>query len=142
MSRTPKPHDSLYLIVRLDGEAAALDQLVAVPKAFRLESDAQVEAKRLNGVNAAAGSRYVVVGSRLIRALPSEPGATTRKGFLNPNGQVVVRATGLPGTDHLQRIYVLLCTQPGCGHEYGANGSDIHERRCPECQGGASGLRY
>ena len=142
MSRSRKPHDSLYLVVRLDGEAAGLDHLVAAPKAFRLESDAELEAKRLSEVNAAAGSRYVVVHSRLMGALQNEPGATTRKGFINPNGQVVLRATGLPGTDHLQRIYVLLCTQPGCGHEYGANGSDIHGRRCPACQGGAPGLAY
>ena len=65
---------------------------------------------------------------------------TTDPGFVNANGQVVVRATGLPGTDHLQRIYVLRCTS--CRHEYGANGSDIHERKCPNCQGGKPGLSY
>jgi hypothetical protein len=25
---------------------------------------------------------------------------------------------------------------------YGTNGSDMHGRRCPECQGGAPGIRY
>ena len=45
---------------------------------------------------------------------------------------------GLPGTDHLQRIYVLRCDH--CGYEYGANGSDAHERKCPRCQGGRPGL--
>jgi phage FluMu protein Com len=26
-----------------------------------------------------------------------------------------------------------------CGHQYGANGSDYHHRKCPKCQGGAPG---
>ena len=65
---------------------------------------------------------------------------TTQPGFSNPHGQVVVRATDLPGTDHLQRIYVLRCEH--CGFEYGANGSDIHERKCPRCQGGKPGLPH
>lgn len=63
---------------------------------------------------------------------------TTSVGFVNRNGQVVIRHTGLPGTDHMQFIYQLACS--GCGHVYGANGSDIHERKCPKCQGGAPGL--
>ncbi len=67
-------------------------------------------------------------------------GATTRPGYENSNGQIVVRATGLPGTDHGQYIYVLRCRR--CGHEYGANGSDIFQRRCPACQGGAPGLPF
>ena len=65
---------------------------------------------------------------------------TTRIGFVNRNGQVNVRATDLPGNDHLQKIYVLRCAH--CGHEYGANGSDIFQRKCPHCQGGAAGLSY
>jgi len=63
---------------------------------------------------------------------------TTDPGYVNRNGQTVVRATGEPGTDHHQRIYVLRCTH--CTTEYGANGSDIHERKCPKCQGGKAGL--
>jgi Zn finger protein HypA/HybF involved in hydrogenase expression len=63
---------------------------------------------------------------------------TTQPGYANRNGQVVIRNTGLPGTDHLQTVYQLECSN--CGHVYGANGSDIHLRRCPECQGGAPGL--
>lgn len=65
---------------------------------------------------------------------------TTRPGYVNRNGQVVIRDTGLPGTDHLQRIYQLGCS--ACGHVYGANGSDIHLRNCPRCQGGTTGLEY
>ncbi|MEQ1905523.1 MAG: hypothetical protein ABL888_15145 [Pirellulaceae bacterium] len=65
---------------------------------------------------------------------------TTQPDYENRNGQVVIRSTGLQGTDHLQKIYVLRCSQ--CAHEYGANGSDIFQRKCPSCQGGASGLDY
>ncbi len=63
---------------------------------------------------------------------------TTEPGYTNRNGQVVIRGTDLPGTDHYQYIYVLRCG--ACGYEYGANGSDIFQRKCPNCQGGAPGL--
>jgi hypothetical protein len=63
---------------------------------------------------------------------------TTSPGYTNRNRQRVIRATGLPGTDHLQKIYVLHCGD--CGTEYGANGSDIFLRLCPSCQGGKPGL--
>lgn len=67
---------------------------------------------------------------------------TTEPGYKNRHGQVVVRKTNHPGTDHNQYVYVLRCTEPGCGHEYGANGSDVHLRLCPACQGGAPGLPF
>ena len=57
---------------------------------------------------------------------------TTQIGYVNRNRQVTVRATDLPGNDHLQKIYVLRCEH--CRHEYGANGSDIFQRKCPNCQ--------
>ena len=63
---------------------------------------------------------------------------TTSIGYVNRNGQVVIRDTGLPGTDHGQSAYQLGCSH--CGHVYGANGTDIHLRKCPNCQGGAPGL--
>ncbi len=63
---------------------------------------------------------------------------TTEPGYRNRNGQVVVRKTELPGNDHNQMTYVLRCEQCGC--EYGANGSDIFQRRCPAHDGGAAGL--
>jgi prevent-host-death family protein len=63
---------------------------------------------------------------------------TTEEGYLNPNRQRVVRSTGLPGTDHNQKVYALRCES--CGNVYGANGSDIHRRRCPNCGGGRPGL--
>jgi hypothetical protein len=65
---------------------------------------------------------------------------TTIPGYVNRNGQRVVRATQLPGNDYHQRIYVLRCGS--CGNEYGANGSDIFQRKCPRCQDGVAGLEY
>ncbi len=65
---------------------------------------------------------------------------TTHPGYRNKNGQVVIRNTGLDGTDHLQKVYQLGCSK--CGYVYGANGTDIHLRRCPKCQNGASGLAF
>lgn len=65
---------------------------------------------------------------------------TTCTGYVNRNGQVVVRNTRTPGTDKNQYVYQLGCSH--CGHIYGANGSDIHLRLCPSCQGGAAGLAY
>ena len=50
-------------------------------------------------------------------------GRTTAPGYQNRNSQIVVRSTGLTGTDHGQTVDVLQCGV--CGHEYGANGSDI-----------------
>ena len=65
---------------------------------------------------------------------------TTERGLVNRNGQVVVRATRLSGTDYGQSMYVLRC--PTCDKEHGVNGSDIFQRRCPYHQGGAPGLSY
>lgn len=75
----------------------------------------------------------VVRGARTSRG-------TTEIGFVNRNNQTVIRRTDVPGTDHGQRVYVLHCGQ--CGHEYGANGSDIFLRKCPRHAGGAAGLPY
>jgi hypothetical protein len=55
---------------------------------------------------------------------------TTSPGFENKNGQIVVKGTSKSGTDHNQYIYILRCNH--CGTVYGANGSDIWERRCPK----------
>ena len=75
-----------------------------------------------------------IIGSKM----NSAKSPTTCIGYVNRNGQVVIRNTGLPGTDKNQSIYQLGCSH--CGHVYGANGSDILERKCPKCQGGAKGL--
>ena len=67
-------------------------------------------------------------------------GITTKVGYANRNGQEVIRPTGNPGTDRGQYVYVLRCQ--ACGHEYGANGSDIWLRRCPAHDRGAPGLPF
>jgi hypothetical protein len=68
---------------------------------------------------------------------PAETRSTT-PGFVNANGQEVVRKTELPGNLPGQKVYVLRCET--CKSSYGANGCDIHIRRCPSCQKGAPGL--
>ena len=59
---------------------------------------------------------------------------TTAIGYQNRNGQINIRPLGIPGTDHGQSLYQIACTH--CGTNYAANGSDIHLRKCPGCQGG------
>jgi hypothetical protein len=86
------------------------------------------------------------------RALPmTQPGmprgtstnsnsTATAVGFENSNGQMVIRQTNLSGNLPGQRLYVLKCGK--CGHRYGANGGDVHNRLCPSCMGGPPGLVY
>lgn len=64
---------------------------------------------------------------------------TTTNGYVNDNLQEVLGPTGMAGNDFLQKVYVLRCRT--CGHVYGANGSDIWQRRCPKHGGGVEGLR-
>ena len=70
--------------------------------------------------------------------MSSEDKVTTDPGYENPKGQIVVRNTGQRGTDFGQYVYELRCKH--CGQTYGANGSDIFERKCPACQGGRPGI--
>lgn len=65
---------------------------------------------------------------------------TTTPGYVNRNEQVVLHATGLAGTDHCSYTYVLRCG--GCAYKYGANGTDIFQRKCPNCQGGRAGQEF
>lgn len=65
---------------------------------------------------------------------------TREPGFKNPKEQVVVRNTDRAGTDLHQFVDVLRCEE--CGHEYGSNGSNNHNRKCPKCQGGKPGLPF
>jgi hypothetical protein len=67
-------------------------------------------------------------------------GETLEIGYYNPNGQQCCGHCGVSGTDHGQYAYKTECTI--CGYVYGTNGSDMHERRCPECQKGAPGIKY
>lgn len=63
---------------------------------------------------------------------------TTQIGTTNRNGQQVIRRTDQVGNDHNQVVYIILCNR--CGHRYGANGSDLFQRKCPRCGGGRPGL--
>ena len=59
-------------------------------------------------------------------------------GDINRNQQRLTAKTATLGNDHNNYVWHLTCGK--CGHEYGANGSDFFQRRCPECQGGRPGL--
>lgn len=63
---------------------------------------------------------------------------TTTRGYRNESGQVVVRNTGRRRGDMGQVVYELRCTR--CGNKYGASGTEIYHRKCPQCQGGKPGL--
>ena len=56
---------------------------------------------------------------------------STEPGYVNRNGQINLGRTNprRRGSDHLQYVYVMHC--PVCVYNYGANGSDIHLRLCP-----------
>ena len=67
-------------------------------------------------------------------------GNTTRVGYVNDNRQRCLGHRGRDGNDHLQKAYKMECLC--CGHVYGANGSDVFQRKCPECQGGRAGIDF
>jgi hypothetical protein len=71
---------------------------------------------------------------------PTLVGSTTTVGFRNASGQTVLRQTNLSGNLAGQHVYVLACGH--CGFEYGANGCDIHLRKCPSCMDGQPGLAF
>lgn len=62
----------------------------------------------------------------------------TDVGYRNEEGQEVAARTERIGGDPEQRVYVMRCSV--CAHEYGAYGSEIPHRCCPNCQDGAPGL--
>jgi len=61
----------------------------------------------------------------------------TEPGHVNKNNQVTIRDTGNFKGNHSAHVYQMGCNS--CGYEYGSFGSDIWERKCPDCQGGAVG---
>ena len=67
-------------------------------------------------------------------------GESVEIGYFNPHCQQCCGHCGVEGTDQKQYAYKTECTI--CGYVYGTNGSDMHERLCPECQKGAPGIRY
>ncbi len=50
------------------------------------------------------------------------------------NNQTVIYKTDWPGNDHNAKISVLKCGK--CGFRYGANGTDVWHRKCPNCKDG------
>ena len=67
---------------------------------------------------------------------------TTKIGFVNRNNQRCGGHRGAAGTDHVQLAYRMECLEPGCGHIYGANGTDVFQRKCPKCQEGKDGISF
>ena len=65
---------------------------------------------------------------------------STTVGYENRNRQKCLGHRGVAGNDHEQIAYRIECLD--CGYTYGANGTDIFQRKCPECQGGEPGIRY
>jgi hypothetical protein len=132
--RTADQHDA-YTIARWLQEAVrdgTIDDALAPPAPEPIAMTAQVEGWIL-------GSRWPPAERPRGRARPKRAAApTTRPGYVNRNGQEVLAPTGLPGTDHNQVVYLLRCQ--ACGARYGANGSDIFQRRCPACDRGRPGL--
>lgn len=57
---------------------------------------------------------------------------TTETGYINKNNQRNNGKTDIPGTDYGQWFYDMECLE--CGHKYHANGSNIYEVKCPDCQ--------
>lgn len=59
---------------------------------------------------------------------------STDHGYINKNNQQNNGRSSKPGTDNNQWFYIMNCLH--CGHTYFANGTDIWQRKCPNCQGG------
>ena len=134
-TRTQDQHDA-YSIARWLQDAAvsgALDQALVPPQPESVAMTALVEGWIL-------GTTWPPVGKSVSRPkrADSRISSTTAAGYVNRNGQEVLSRTGQSGTDHNQVVYILKCHH--CGARYGANGSDIFQRRCPDCGNGRPGL--
>jgi hypothetical protein len=69
-------------------------------------------------------------------------GRTTQIGYVNRNNQRCGGHRGVAGSDHGSLAYRMECLEPGCGQVYGANGTDVFQRKCPRCQGGKPGVEF
>ncbi len=67
---------------------------------------------------------------------------TTKVGYVNRNNQRCSGHRGVSGTDHSQLAYRMECLETGCGLIYGANGTDVFQKKCPRCQRGADGIPF
>jgi Zn finger protein HypA/HybF involved in hydrogenase expression len=70
----------------------------------------------------------------------SGEGKTTKISYINRNNQRCEGTRGKEGNDHMQYSYKIVCQN--CEEIYGANGSDIFQRKCPNCQGGSLGIDF
>ncbi len=139
--RTADQQDA-YSIAAWLSQAAAADSLSTALRPSLTASEAavaQVEGWIL-GVPAELTSVKSRAPKRRGSPVITSGQKTTAKGYVNKNGQEVLRGTDIPGNDHNQVVYVLKCQS--CGNRYGANGSDIWQRRCPACGDGAAGLAF
>ncbi|MFV1876402.1 hypothetical protein [Nioella sp.] len=139
--RTADQHDA-YSIAAWLAQAGVDGRLMEAlqPKLTASEvAVAQVEGWIL-GVPGEAPRRDKPLSRQPTRRAPRSDRKTTTPGYVNRNGQEVLRRTDIPGNDHNQVVYVMMCKT--CGIRYGANGSDIWQRRCPACGGGNSGLGF
>lgn len=59
---------------------------------------------------------------------------STDAGYINKNNQINRGKTDERGTDNMQWFYDMECLN--CGYQYRANGTDIFQRKCPNCQNG------
>lgn len=65
---------------------------------------------------------------------------TTKIDYVNSNNQKVHGTRNIKETDHNKVSYKLECLD--CNELYGAIGTEIFRRKCPNCQGGKPGIRY
>jgi len=77
--------------------------------------------------------------ARLVRFRDGD-GPTVKKGKVNKNRQRCCGTLDVPGTDENALAYKMECRL--CGFVYGANGEDVFERKCPNCQDGEPGIRF
>ena len=128
--RTADQHDA-YSIARWLQDAiitGEIEKAFAAPEPESVAMTGRVEGWIL-------GTTWPPVTKQRVRMTSTKAQAsTTTPGYINRNHQEVVARTGLQGNDHNQVVYLLRCH--ACGARYGANGSDIFQRRCPECDGG------
>ena len=69
-------------------------------------------------------------------------GPTTQIGYVNRKNQRCEGHRGVGGIDYNSTAYKMVCQESGCGFVYGANGTDVFQRKCPRCQGGQPGIPF
>ena len=134
-TRTPDQHDAYAVATWLRDAARSgeIDQVLRQPLPDSVATTGRVEGWILGAAwPPTAKSRSVRKNDT-----SAKPTSTT-PGYVNRNSQEVLSRTGQPGTDHNQMVYILECHR--CGARYGANGTDVFQRRCPECDKGRPGI--